>query len=108
MGCDAIDLYAARCSVINTYGSESSLSKAGKADEIFYSWGNANPEDLSQIITQTSVPQKRVLHIDTLAAAFTSGVTKFLQELDNDVEKHNLVVRRAGKLFKNLSKEFWR
>ena len=108
LGCDAIDLYAARCGVVHAYGMGSSLSEAGKAVEIIYSWGTANPEDLRRILAQLKVPEKRVLHIETLATAFSNGLAVFLKELESDAEKRKMVVRRAGKFFKNQPKGFWR
>ena len=34
--CTALDLYAARCAIIHSYSSESSLSRNGEANMIFY------------------------------------------------------------------------
>ena len=107
VSCSALDLYAARCGVVHTYSMESSLSEEGKANEIVYAWGNRKPEDLQEVIDKVGFTQ-RVVHIETFAQAFREGASKFLAELDGDSEKADLVVSRAGKLFKDNQEEFWR
>lgn len=107
ISCTGIDLYAARCGVVHTYTMESDLSDQCKANEIVYAWGNRNPEDLQQVIDKAGFTQ-RVLHIETLAEVFRKGASAFLTELDGDSQKANLIVSRAGKLFKDNQKEFWR
>ena len=106
LSCSGVDLYAARCGVVHTYTMESSLSKEGKAREIVYAWGNGKPEDLQEIIDKASFTQ-RVVHIETLAEVFREGALNFLSELGADSERADLVVFRAGKLFKDQPKEFW-
>ena len=104
--CSGVDLYAARCGVVHTYTMESSLSKEGKDREIVYAWGNGKPKDLQEIIDKASFTQ-RVVHIETLAEVFREGALNFLSELGADPERADLVVFRAGKLFKDQPKEFW-
>lgn len=105
ISCSGVDLYAARCGVVHTYTMESSLSEEGKAKQIVYAWGNRKPDDLQEVIDKVGFTQ-RVIHIDILAEVFREGASIFLSELDSDPERAELVVSRAGKLFRDQPDEF--
>jgi len=104
--CTASDIYAARCAVVHTYTSKSSLSESGEAKEIVYAWGNRKPEPLQQIIGLTDFPNILVLHIDSLFKAFRVGVADFLNEVVDQPELAALVHERSQKLFRNQSWKF--
>lgn len=99
--CTAADIYAARCAIVHTYTSKSSLSESGGAREIVYAWGNRKPETLQQAIGLTTFKNTLVLHIDNLFEAFRVGVAAFLDEVNKQPELTNLVSERSRKLFKN-------
>ncbi len=105
--CSAIDLYAARCAVVHSYSSESRLSRNGEAKEIVYSWGNQSPDPLQEVLKSIG-HTAYVIHVETLVDAFKNAVKEFLEEVGNDAERINLVVRRAAKLFKDQPRELWR
>ncbi len=103
IGCDAIDLYAARCAVVHTYTSTSSLSRKKKAKEIIYAWGNRTPESLQNVVDLAKIENVVVIHIDLLASAFKKGVAQFFDDMNNDEALADRVSRRTGKWFKNQS-----
>lgn len=103
LGCHGIDLYAARCSIVHTYTMNSNLSENGKATEIVYSWGKAEPDELQAKLDLAGL-NACVVHLDTLAAALREGVTVFIEELEHDKSKADLVINRARKLFKDRPK----
>ena len=107
LSCTGLDLYAARCGIVHTYTMESQLSEEGKARELIYAWGDRKPEDLQAVLDKVEFTQ-RVIHIETLSRSFREGVADFLSELENDNARAAMVIRRAGKLFKDQPDEFWR
>lgn len=105
--CSATDIYAARCGVVHANISESRLSRSKKAKEIIYSWGNQGPESLQSTLDSLGY-EKHVIHIESLAEAFKNGVQLFLEDVKNDPDRISLVLSRAGEMFKDQPKEFWR
>jgi len=101
--CKAKDLYAARCSILHSYTSESQLSRQGEAKKVFYSWGTAHPESLQQIIDVSSEKDKViVLHVDLLMDAFKEGVQRFNKALSKDRSLSLLVYSRSNKFFTSI------
>ena len=92
--CTALDLYAARCAIIHSYSSESSLSRNGEANMIFYTWGTATNENLQNHIYHIGCSNIRTIHIDKLFYALKDGTNKFL--LNN---QHNKIVLERSKKF---------
>lgn len=105
--CTSTDLYAARCGIIHSYSAESKLSRNNEADEIVYSWGNQDPKPLQEVLQHIG-HTAHVIHIETLVELFKEGVATFLEELEDNQGKLNLVIGRTSKLFKDQPKEFWR
>jgi hypothetical protein len=103
LACNGIDLYAARCSLLHSYTSESRLSRKGRAKQIFYAWGVAPTENLQQLINYVDKYPAIAVHVDNLFRSFQVGVQSFKQTLCNNPVKAKLVYERAGKLFTNLS-----
>ena len=54
-GCDAIDLYAARCGVVHANTATSSLSRKNQAKIILYAWGNRTPESLQTLVDTVGI-----------------------------------------------------
>ncbi len=99
--CTTEDLYADRCGVIHSYSPESNLSKKGKAKLIVYSWGNTSTEILKDILYQTS-KNVHVIHIETFFDILKQGVNKFLDDIKVNIEKQNLVNKRAKMMFVDI------
>ena len=102
LACSAMDLYAARCSLLHSYTAESRLSRKGKARPIFYAWGTSRVKDLQQLINYVGTYPALAVHVNELFSAFQVGVQRFRQTLSNDPAQANLVYKRAGKFFTNL------
>lgn len=67
--CTALELYAARCSILHSLGWESDLSRDGKARSVFYSFGTDDPT-LAQRAYDHSHPGRLVaVHADELLKA---------------------------------------
>lgn len=97
--CKAIDLYAARCAIINSYSFSSELSKKGEAKEICYSWGKANVELLQNDLDRRYKNPAIAIHINDFLEAFKEGIEKFKLSIKNDKEKEKIVCDRANKYF---------
>ncbi len=106
LACSANDLYAARCGVVHSYSSQSTLTRNKEALEIVYSWGKQSPEPLQTILKSIDYPA-HVIHIETLVELFKSGVHEFLEDVGNSDTHVKLVVGRAATLFKDKPSEFW-
>lgn len=107
--CNAVDLYAARCGVIHTFTPESDLSRAGKARQIAYAWGDA---DVSKLIKASDILGRRDIvsvHLRDLVAAFRRAFVAYLEEIDSSPEKQRVFEKAAGIWFvpadKNLVDE---
>lgn len=100
--CDALELYAARCSVLHTFGWESNLSKAGKARSVFYSFGTDDPK-LAQAALELTNPGKFVaLRPDDLLAKMKATVAKIAEEAAADEELAARLSLAAGKQYRTL------
>lgn len=102
LACSAIDLYAARCSLLHSYTAESGLSRRGDAKEIFYARGNGRAGDLQRVIDHGGTRSAVVVHVEHLFHAFRAGVGRFKESLSNDPEKGYLVYERASKFFSHV------
>ncbi len=102
LACSAIDLYAARCSLLHSYTAESRLTREGDAKQIFYAWGVGRAEDLQGLIDYVGTHSAVAVHIEHLFDAFRLGVERFKEALSNDPDQANLVYKRADKFFSNI------
>lgn len=98
LSCTAIDLYAARCSLIHSYSAESRLSREGNASEIFYAWGTADERDLQKLIDLEGSRGAKAVQVEKLLAALKQGVKQFITK----VRYNQMVVDRAQKFFANV------
>ena len=79
-----VDFWAAHCSVLHTFTSQSDLSKEGKAKELQYYSG---PKDSDQAkLFSTTIPQidggKRIIvHIEDTYLVFLEALKKFPHDL---------------------------
>jgi hypothetical protein len=94
--CSAIDLYAARCSILHSYTSKSTLSRRGEARAIQYAWGNHAAAPLQELIDSAGLgDQFVVVHIDGLIEHFKVAVDQFFREAASDAPLCELVSHRS-------------
>ncbi len=98
----AIDLYAARCSLLHSNTAESALTRKGDATRIMYAWGNAREEDLEGVIEFVGTYPARAIHVEKLFAALKAGIERFLLHIENDPTRDAVVRARAAKFFINM------
>jgi len=80
-----VDLWAARCSVLHTFTSESDLSKSGQARELQYYSGDKSAAHVQQFITFTKRHEggKHLpVHYGDLCEAFFQAIKSFVSDLD--------------------------
>lgn len=100
--CAALELYAARCSVLHTLGWESDLSKAGKARSVYYSFGNDDPT-LAQAALELTNPGKFVsLRPDDLLLALKAAVATVASLALNDEDLAVRLSIATGKQYRSL------
>lgn len=105
LGCTAMELYAARCGVLHTFSAESDLSRAGRAREILYAWGDADAEVLRAAAAKVGNTTSVVVHFNSLRLLFRAGVEAWWAEVGTDPNRAAEVASRAGKWFMHMSKD---
>lgn len=100
--CSAVDLYAARCSLLHTYSAESRLSREGEAVQVWYAWGNRSADELQQAIDTRGTAAVAV-HVDGLIAALRKGIEQFLITIESDPARDALVTQRLRQVLVNVS-----
>jgi hypothetical protein len=100
LGCKAIDLYSARCSIVHSYTSESPLSASGQAKKLFYCYGSAKRDRLQDTVDRSSQGGKAtVVCMDDLVKAFVVALWRYNEALLHSPTLSALVYRRADKFF---------
>lgn len=94
----AEDLYAARCAVVHAHSFESSMSKAGKARRILYSYGKADHRILEQLAVNHAATEV-ALKIETLISALDTAYIEFKNALAANPQHAQLVNERVAKKF---------
>jgi len=98
--CTADDLWAARCAVVHTHGYESKLSEKREAREIYYAWGMASDARLGDLIERSRKKGRaRSLHVQDLWTALCKAIARFGLDLTQNLERAEIVYRRADKIF---------
>jgi hypothetical protein len=101
--CTAIDLYAARCSLVHSYTAVSHLTRGNKAKQAVYAWGNKGTQPLQALFDISTSPNFVVIHIDALFSAFKNGVERFLFDIEQDASLRLRVLERNKQIFLNQS-----
>lgn len=96
--CTAIELYAARCSLLHSYSAESRLSREGRASQIFYAWGSAEERDLQKLIDFEGSRDAKAVQVEKLFDALKTGIEQFL----SSTRHPEIVQSRAKKFFSNM------
>ena len=96
-----VDFWAARCSVLHTFTSESDLSKDGKAREIqYYSGPKDNPMAQAFVAATREIDGGKhvAAHIEDTYLAFLEGVKSFAQKLSDNCKTDPAYERRLRKI----------
>lgn len=100
--CTALELYAARCSILHTLGWESELSKLGKARSIFYSFGTDDPT-IAQAALELNNPGEFIsVRADDLLIVAQNAVTQVAKLALTDPEFAQRLSAAAGKQYRSL------
>lgn len=100
--CTALELYAARCSILHTLGWESELSKTDKARSIFYSFGTDDPT-IAQAAIEITNPGKFIsVKADNLLAAAQNAVAVVAELAPKDPDLAHRLSVAAGKQYRSL------
>ncbi|MBC5774911.1 hypothetical protein H8S95_12615 [Pontibacter sp. KCTC 32443] len=95
------DLYSARCGLLHQHISESELTKANKAREIYYVYENAELTILENVI-QDSGKNAVAVRIEDLVSSFRNGMANCMNEIYKNPEWHKQFLAKAEKLFTNI------
>jgi hypothetical protein len=102
LGCKAIDLYAARCSTLHTYTSESRLSRNGKAKIILYKWKKAD-KALEHVMGFLGYEDRIVIEGDKLKTLFFAGMGECLEKMD--FEEDEAFKKKIGQRYSRVPEE---
>lgn len=81
LGCHAVDLYAARSSVLHIYSTDSELVREGKARPIVYEWQAGPRADTTVLLP----PEALIIHVEALDTTFRAGVRAFIIDSEMDL-----------------------
>ena len=96
LGCSAVDVYAARCAVLHSYGGGSALRRSQKARYLVYYWRNG-PHPAKGAL---DLPSDTVhIVVEDLVEAFKTGATIFRTGIANDQDLINRVSVHLPQLF---------
>lgn len=84
-----LEIYSARCAMLHTYGSTSSLSEQGKARQVGYTAGGG-----SDIMESPDVTNLVLISVEGLAFAFFRAIGKYIESLIADPNKRKLAAER--------------
>lgn len=102
ISCNGADLYSARCAIIHSYTAESKKTREGKAQKVYYCWGEAKVEDLQELINFKGNSSTVALHIEELFKSFRKAYASFAKEIIKDYKKMMIIIQRSDKILANL------
>jgi hypothetical protein len=105
LSCSALDLYAARCSMLHSLTPDSTLSRQAKARPIIYAWGTANSEKLQAVSDAVNTNDYVAIHVSDLNQAFRLGLAAFYEEVERDPARGTAMNRSLARWFDPLSTE---
>jgi hypothetical protein len=94
LGCEAADLYAARCGLVHSASAESNLSRKGDATPVYYATDPASAAHLHDWVDELGTNAK-VVGVTALLASLITASEKFSDALDADPSLNDLVSRRV-------------
>jgi hypothetical protein len=93
-----MDFYAARCGLLHAGKAESELWFKGKAQRLYYCYGDAQVEVLQDAMDRTA--EGIAVYVDGLFLAFVDGVKECIAEVSRDSKRLELAAERSSKLFR--------
>jgi len=107
--CTAFELYGARCGLLHGLSAKSDLhAQKGNKEKvrfIYYAWGTGTTAKLEHLFKLSQMSDCVAVQQEELIAAFKSGVSLFLLELETHIEKSTYAVNQASKILGHLSDE---
>ena len=96
--CSPLDVYSARCGVLHKFSAFSTLTRAGEARPVCYSWGKAERSDLEQALAEKGI-EAAVVEIESLIAAVKRAVDRSFSAVSSDAEMQQLIGARGREFF---------
>lgn len=107
LDCTSLELYSARCGILHTMTAESDLSRSGQARAIYYSWGDADPQQLNAAIEMSEAKGTAVvLNVEHLSDSFMAAVINWAKEVRMDAARLERIEAKAVKWFVNMQTDF--
>lgn len=100
--CTAIELYAARCSILHSLGWESDLSESRKARAFSYSFGNDDPRLAQEALNQVSPGEFITVKADDLLASIKAALGRVARQAENDEALAARLAVAEGKQYRSL------
>ncbi len=108
LNCKAIDLYAARCSLLHSYTAESKLSRTaesklsrkGDVNKIFYAWGKERAKELEYVFDRIVNERIYIIEVHDFFDELKNAIEKFLEFILKDPELIKIIEFRAQKFFR--------
>jgi len=100
--CTALELYAARCGILHTFGADSHLFQKGQVRQIFYAWGNADATKLQESADILKRTDCVAVHVRDLIDAFRHGLAAYLDELSHDEARQRIASNRTDMWLINI------
>jgi hypothetical protein len=101
-----VDFWAARCSVLHTFTSESDLSSKGRARQIQYYAGSKETEMAKAFVTATKEIDNGAhvpAHIEETYIAFLKGIKQFSVDLSNNCKTDPAYETRLRKILQKFT-----
>lgn len=102
ISCTALELYAARCSILHSLGWESELSRSGKVRSVFYSFGNDNPTVAQEAFDHSQPGRFVAVHADELLRAARMAVSRVAEQAKSDMALASRLEVADGKQYMSI------
>ena len=102
LSCTALELYAARCSVLHTLGWESDLSKVKKVRALFYFFENYDPRLAQEVLDHERPGEFLAIKADELLTAAQRAVERVAQVASSDQSLAARLAVAEGKQYRSL------
>ena len=96
--CKALDLYAARCSLLHSFTAESALSRYKGAKQLYYSYGKADAKKYQKRLDEKHI-DAIAINVNLLVTAFCNSIIRLNNSLSNNSTLASQIYKRASKFF---------
>ncbi|MCH7826890.1 MAG: hypothetical protein IIC75_02775 [Bacteroidetes bacterium] len=103
LGFTSIDLYSARCGILHTLTSTSSLVLEGKAKKGIYSLDDSNKNDLKKVLDPTALDECFFVKLDELIKLFYKGFLEFFDSIFKDQKLKSNVISKCEKYYNHTT-----